>query len=166
MAQKSANKQVKVQKNSGSKYERIVLPKLEVIAGWSRNGVIDKEIAANLGIAYSTFREYVKKYSALSAALKHAKEESDIIVEGALYKKAVGHREIIKKPIKVKNVFYHEETGRKIGESEHIEYADEEIYIPPDTTAAIFWLKNRAPERWADRSENVNVDIQVVDDIE
>ena len=55
------------------------------------------------------------------------------------------------KPIKVKEVLY--ENGKRISEKEHIEYADEEIYIPPDTTAQIFWLKNRKPEEWRDKRQ-------------
>ena len=29
-------------------------------------------------------------------------------------------------------------------------YAPYVEYVPPDTTAAIFWLKNRDPEHWRD----------------
>ena len=28
--------------------------------------------------------------------------------------------------------------------------------MPPDTTAQIFWLKNRKPDKWRDKVENVN----------
>ena len=28
-----------------------------------------------------------------------------------------------------------------------------EVYIPGDTTAQIFWLKNRKPEKWRDKQE-------------
>ena len=31
--------------------------------------------------------------------------------------------------------------------------ADDAVEVPPDVTAAIFWLKNRRPERWRDRHE-------------
>ncbi len=45
------------------------------------------------------------------------------------------------------------DCGKRVSEKEHIEYADEEIYIPPDTTAQIFWLKNRKPEEWRDKKD-------------
>jgi hypothetical protein len=35
------------------------------------------------------------------------------------------------------------------------EHAYTERY-PPDTTAAIFWLKNRRPDLWRDRHETVH----------
>ena len=41
-----------------------------------------------------------------------------------------------------------DKDGKRVKEVEHIEYADEEVYIPPDTTAMIFWLKNRKQEKW------------------
>lgn len=31
-------------------------------------------------------------------------------------------------------------------------------HMPPDTVAAIFWLKNRRPDKWRDRVENVNTE--------
>lgn len=54
---------------SRSKWDSHVKEKLVLIEGWARNGLTDEQIAKNLGIAYSTFREYKKKYSALSAVL-------------------------------------------------------------------------------------------------
>ena len=35
-----------------------------------------------------------------------------------------------------------------------IGYQHGEQAFPPDTTAAIFWLKNRDPERWRDKTEH------------
>lgn len=62
--------------------------KLSLIEGWARNGLSKKQMAHNLGIAYSTFREYKTKHSALSAVLKENKEVADIEVENALYRRA------------------------------------------------------------------------------
>lgn len=120
-----------------------------MIEGWARDGLTDEQIAYNMGVAYSTLRVWKDKYSALSAVLKKGKEVVDRQVENALLKKATGEVRTIKKPIKVKEVLY--EDGKRTSEKEHIEYADEEIYIPPDTTAQIFWLKNRKPEEWRDK---------------
>lgn len=47
------------------------------IEEWARDGLINEQIAKNLGVAYSTFREYKNKHSALSAALKKRKEVVD-----------------------------------------------------------------------------------------
>ena len=57
-----------------NKYETHVLPKLLDVAEMVRKGLNEEQIAENIGVAYSTFREYKKKYSALSAVLKKEKE--------------------------------------------------------------------------------------------
>lgn len=134
-----------------AKYERWLEPEgLTLIENWARDGLTDEQIAYNMGIAYSTFREWLKKFSAISAVLKKGKEVVDAQVESALYRKAIGFKETVKKPIKVKRIIYDDE-GKKIGEHEEIVTVNEEIYIPPDTTAQIFWLKNRRPDKWRDK---------------
>ena len=66
-----------------------------------------------MGIAYSTFRSWRDKFSAISAVLKKGKEVVDYAVENALLKNA----------------------------------------LKGDTTAQIYWLKNRRPDKWRDRVE-------------
>lgn len=102
-----------------------------------------------MGIAYSTLRDWRDKFPALSAALKRGKAPVDIQVENALLKKALGFTVSIKKPIKLKTKRQLKNKGTI--EEEHIEYADEEVYIPPDTLAQIYWLKNRRPDKWRDK---------------
>ena len=74
---------------SKSKYDTHVKDKLILVEGWARDGLTDEQISKKLGIAYSTFREYKKAHSALSAALKNGKEVVDYEVESALYKAAL-----------------------------------------------------------------------------
>lgn len=62
---------------------------LTLITGWARDGLSERQISHNMGIAYSTFNEWKKKYSELSEALKKGKEVSDYEVENALYKSAM-----------------------------------------------------------------------------
>lgn len=122
---------------------------LLLIEAWARRGLTHIEIAKNIGIGNSTFSEWMAKYTEITEALKNGKEVVDIEVENALYRKAIGDKYTVRKPIKLKDIMY--ENGRKIAESERIEYVDEEIAIPADTTAQIFWLKNRRPQDWKDR---------------
>lgn len=126
---------------------------MTLIEGWARDGLTDEQIAHNMGVAYSTFRKWLEKYAALSAALKKGKAPVDYIVENALYKRATGYTVTLKKPIKVKET--NRITGKGEVTKERIEYADEEVYIQPDTTAQIFWLKNRKPNKWRDKVEQV-----------
>ena len=133
-----------------SKYEEWLTPDgLLRIEGWARDGLTDEQIAKNIGVSYSTFRVWRDKHPALSAALKKGKAPVDIEVENALLKKALGFSVMVKKPIKVKTK--RQLQGKGTIEEEHIEYAEEEVYVPPDTAAQIFWLKNRKPDKWRDK---------------
>ncbi|AQT86743.1 hypothetical protein ERICIV_03598 [Paenibacillus larvae subsp. larvae] len=130
-----------------SKYHSHVEPKLLLIEAWARDGTIDEDIAKKLGVAYSTFREYVKQHSALSAALKKGKEVADIEVENALFKRAIGYRydEIIKEGVKEID----QDTGEIITKLVETKRVTKEVQ--PDVTAQIFWLKNRRPDKWRDK---------------
>ena len=105
------------------------------INGWARDGLIDEQIATNIGVSYSTFRDWKKKFPALSAALKNGKEVVDRQVENALFKSAVGF-------------IYEEETVTNAGNVVLVKK-----YSKPNTTAQIFWLKNRKRNQWTDKSE-------------
>ena len=134
------------------KYHRIVLPKLKLVYAQKRRGLSDEEIAANLGIAYSTFKVYKSKYAELSAALSAGACEAVLYVENALFEKSVGINRTVKKPIKVKEVTYNE-RGQRQKEIERIEYGEEEVFIPPETPAMKFFLLNRAPDKWREHNE-------------
>lgn len=125
--------------------------KLILLEGWAREGLSDEQIANNMGIATSTFYDWKKKYLEFSNTLKKSKEVVDLEVENALLKKALGYNVEVKKAIKVKEVLY--DNGKRLKEIERIEYANEQIHIPADTTAQIFWLKNRRKEQWRDKVE-------------
>jgi transcriptional regulator with XRE-family HTH domain len=124
------------------------------LRGWAMDGLTDDQIAHNIGISRSTLSEWKNRFSDIADSLKKGKEVADYEVENALYMKALGFYTEIMKPYKVKKVVYDEKTGRKLKEYEEIEYAKEEVYVPPDTTAMIFWLKNRKPQVWRDKVEN------------
>lgn len=137
------------------KYAKWLEPEgLLLLESWARDGLTDEQIAHNMGISRKTLAEWKKKYGDISDTLKKGKEIVDIQVENALLKKALGMKETVKKAIKVREVKYND--GKRVSEKEHIEYVDEEVFVPPDTTAQIFWLKNRKPDKWRDKVENVN----------
>lgn len=138
-----------------SKYETHVLPYLDKISQWAKDGATAKEIAGKLKIAYSTFRKYLddgekgdERYSALSAAYAQACEVPDDEVEAALYKRSTGYTARVAKTFKVKVTEFDEHTGRKIREYEKLVEGYDEVHVPADTNAMIFYLVNRRPERW------------------
>lgn len=109
------------------------------IEGWARDGLTDKQVAHNMNIAESTLHEWKKKYSVLSESLKRGKEVVDRQVENALLKRALGYefkettRELTEDGMRVTKVITKQQA--------------------PDTTAQIFWLKNRKPDEWRDKKE-------------
>lgn len=84
----------------------------------------------------------------------------DIEVENAMLKSALGYTVTVKKPIKVKEV--KQKVGEGRIETERIEYAEEEVYIPPNSTAQIFWLKNRRPDKWRDKPNESAINAEPV----
>ncbi|WP_142414404.1 transposase [Hathewaya massiliensis] len=124
-----------------SKYETNVKDKLILVGGWARNGLTDEQIAKNLGIGLTTFYKYKKEHSELSEVLKKGKEVIDFEVENALLKRALGYRykEVTK------------EISEVTGELEVTKEVEKEVL--PDTTAQIFWLKNRKPQEWRDKQD-------------
>lgn len=116
-----------------SKYFTHVEPKLTLVEGWARDGLTDEQIAKNLGISIKTFYEYKKKYLQFLQALKKGKEIVDYEVENALLKRALGYE-------------YDEVTYEHGEETKRVTKQ-----VAPDTTAQIFWLKNRKPDKWRDK---------------
>lgn len=135
------------------KYDTNVKPKLFLVQMWARDGLTDEQIAKKLGISKASFYNYQKEHIEFFDALKKGKEVSDYEVENALFKKALGYTVTVKKAFKVKEVIV-KDGERK--ERERIEYADEEVHIPADTTAQIYWLNNRKPEKWRNKQEIVH----------
>ena len=128
------------------KYQKWLEPEnLILIEGWARDGLTDEQIAANMGVAYSTLRTWRDKYPALSAALKKGKEIVDRQVESALLKRALGY--------KYKETTRELITNKVTGECELVVTKVVEKEVVPDTTAQIFWLKNRKPEEWRDKRQ-------------
>jgi len=71
------------------KYQKwLAKPKLAVLNNWARMGLSEPQIAHNMGISYSTFKVWKKKYPAISAAVEEGKEVVDAVVVNALIKSA------------------------------------------------------------------------------
>lgn len=139
---------------ASGKYQQWLEPDgLLLLEGWARDGLTDEQIAHNMGCAYSTLREWKDKYPALSAALKRGKEVVDIEVENALLKRAMGY-DYVEERVEVNG-----NGKRKVTQTTK--------HIPGDTTAQIFWLKNRRADRWRDKPTPTaeGNEVTIVDDL-
>lgn len=135
----------------GKYHEWITEEGLIKIEGWAREGLTDEQIAYNMGICRDTLIQWKKQYFEIAEALKNGKEVVDLKVENALFERALGGVHEVKKHIKLKETYY-DQQGRKC-EKEKVESVIDQIYVPGDTTAQIFWLKNRKPASWRDKVE-------------
>lgn len=116
--------------------------KLLIIEGWARDGLVDEQIAKNIGINPATLYVWKQKYPEFSEALKKGKEVVDREVENALLKRALGYE--------YTEVKIEEEFGDVTKKTTTIKQ------VVPDTTAQIFWLKNRKPSEWRDK-QNIEI---------
>jgi transcriptional regulator with XRE-family HTH domain len=143
------------------KFEHWLTPEgLLLIEGWARDGLTDEQIAKNMDISRSTLNEWKKKYPDISDTLKKGKEVVDRLVENALLKRALGYKyeeithESIWDPNEQKNVLQPSTIVIK--------------EVVPDTTAQIFWLKNRKPEEWRDKQQvehSGEAGVRIINDI-
>lgn len=118
--------------------------KLLLIKGWTRNGLTNEQIAKNMGINPDTLYKWKKKYDEFNEVLKKGKEVVDLEVENALLKRAMGYTIQIKE--------------QKLDKDGCVHDLVKDLHVPPDTTAQIFWLKNRKPKEWRDK---VNIENEV-----
>ncbi len=115
------------------------------LESWARDGLTDEQIAANIGITRKTLAEWKNKYGDICDTLKRGKEVVDIQVENALLKRALGYtyKEVTREKV------FNPETGQY----ELMPTKEVTKEVVPDTTAQIFWLKNRRPEQWRDKRD-------------
>ena len=123
-----------------STYDTVIVPRIEEIKEWLQQGKTDKECANMLGITPRTFSKHKNSISSFSSIIKNERKPKVEEIENSMFESAIGFTRKVKKAMKVKTVEY--ENGKRLRETERIEYYDEEIYIPPNTTAGIFLLKN------------------------
>lgn len=164
------------------KYEYWRTPEgLLELESWARHGLTDKEIAENMGISRSTLADWCKKYPDISDTIKKGKKITNIKVENALLKRALGYRyneeKYVTVPMEEAEYAKRLEEYIELYRKEHPEATADELYlarmnfpkvreqlverktkeVPPDVGAQCFWLKNRMPGEWREKQE-VHVD--------
>lgn len=125
-------------------------------------GATDEELADAFGVATSTLYEWKNQYPEFSEAIKEAKHPADASVVGALHQRATGAEWVEEQAIKLKEVTY--ENGKRVKETERVEVVPVTRRVPPDTTAGIFWVKNRR-KNWRDKQDIEHSGTVVLDQI-
>jgi dGTP triphosphohydrolase len=101
-------------------------------------GATDEEIAGALDIAVATLYAWRNVHPEFLEALKGGKIMADAEVASKLFHRATGYE--------------HPDVDIKVVDGQ-IVITDLVKHYPPDTTAAIFWLKNRRPDLWREKAQ-------------
>lgn len=100
-------------------------------------GATDKEMADFFAVSEQTINAWKQAHPEFLESLKKGKMLADANVADRLFSRAMGYS--------------HDAVKIAVSPSgEHHQVAFTEHY-PPDTTAAIFWLKNRRPDQWREK---------------
>jgi hypothetical protein len=100
-------------------------------------GATDIELADFFNVSARTIYRWQAAHEEFCQALKAGKQAADERVERSLFAKATGYT------FDAVKIFQYEGAPVEVPYREH---------VPPDTTAAIFWLKNRKPADWRDKA--------------
>lgn len=103
-------------------------------------GATDKQMADFWEVTEQTLNNWKTAHPAFFESLKAGKIVADGTVVQSLYQRANGYSHAA---VKI--------HWDKDGAEYRANYTE---HYPPDTTAAIFWLKNRQPALWRDKTEN------------
>lgn len=105
-----------------------------------KEGATDQELADYFGVDVRTLYRWKNTQPEFRQALKAGKEAADDRVERSLFERALGYER--------------DEVDIRVVAGEVVQTPIRKFY-PPDTTAAIFWLKNRKPAEWREKVESV-----------
>lgn len=101
-------------------------------------GLNDEEIARFFGVRVERIAEWDVAHPEFSLARACARDLADADVAARLYQRAMGYE--------------HADTHVAVSQGVAIQTPITKVY-PPDVEAARWWLKNRQPGRWRDRTE-------------
>lgn len=102
-------------------------------------GATDESLADFFGVSVSCVAKWKVAHPEFLHALKDGKEVADARVAESLFNRACGFST---KEAKIASV-----------DGKITDIVEVDKHYPPDSTAAIFWLKNRQPKVWRDRVE-------------
>lgn len=133
-------------KHAGGRPLKYKIEYAEQAAKLCKLGAIDTDLADFFGVVKSTINQWKKDHQEFSDSLKESKDYLDNKVERSLYERATGYSHPEDK------IFNHNGSELVVPTIKH---------YPPETTAAIFWLKNRQPKKWREKSELVIENLEI-----
>jgi AcrR family transcriptional regulator len=111
----------------------------ETFVRLAKDGKTLDQIAEVVGVSSRTLTNWMGSNEDLLLAVREARQIADELVEASLFAKAVGYSHPEEKVFCSEGMITTHETQK---------------HYPPDTQAAMFWLRNRQPERWKEKNES------------
>ena len=149
------NKPNKTNRGRKSKYETVIVPRLDEITEMLKLGATDKEIAETLGINKGTFSSYKKQYSEFDEFIKKGRKKPIIKIKASLFKRATGFEYVEKKvekhfieiPKTIKEVLTKLDYDLNAIEQPQITKVIETTkYVVPDPASCMILLKHWAKD--------------------
>jgi hypothetical protein len=112
-------------------------------------GATDADLAKYFDATETTVNNWKIEHQDFFESIKEGRIEADTRVVKSLYKRAIGYDQTTDK------IFQFQGAPVVVPTIDHIQ---------PDTTAQIFWLKNRQPAKWRDKIEvdqNISGDFSI-----
>lgn len=125
-----------------TKYDSTILKRVKE---WAKKGLSDAQIAQNLDVSRSTLSDWKNRFPDFLDVITKGKDIADRNVVNSVYK-AAQFSEVTEEHTHIKK----DANGKEIKEIRRVKKI-----IPPNPALAIFWLKNRLPDDWRDRREDL-----------
>lgn len=103
-------------------------------------GLTDVEMARVFNVDERTLNNWKQNHPEFFQSMLDGKDSADAKVAAKLFQRAIGYEHRAVKIV----------ADAKTGADHQVQYTER---YPPDTTAAIFWLKNRQKAKWRDKTE-------------
>lgn len=124
---------------AGEKWHDGIPDQVRRMAGRSKSGLTDKEVAEEFGVAVRTVHRWKKTHPEFLKALIETKATLDSRVELSLYRVAIGYR--------------YTEVEVTLEDGEVTKRIEREREVPPNVAAIRLWLTNRDAANWRDKQE-------------
>ena len=126
-------------KDKGGRPTKYKAEYCQLARNYSLMGATDVEMAKFFNITRQTLDGWKIKHPEFFASIKEGKEQADCEIASKLYHKAMGYS--------------HPDTKFATHEGKITDREEYTKHHAPDTTALIFWLKNRQPDKWREKKE-------------
>jgi len=127
----------------------------EQVYNYALLGATDEDLARIFDVCIATIQNWKNDYPEFLDTIKKGKDEADGQVVKSLYQRALGYSHPDTK--------FATHEGMITDQKEYIKHC------APDTTAAIFWLKNRQKDKWRDKQDieqSGKIEISNADDLQ